>query len=91
MTDDLIKRLQEADSVIDFGIEALWSVEHDRCIYEEETAEIVVQVEALDKLKQTITQAAAEIQRLRTRLAMNELVRQSEELGLYELDADDAG
>jgi hypothetical protein len=36
-------------------------------------------------------EAADEIERLRTRLAMNELVRQSEELGLYELDADDAG
>jgi hypothetical protein len=33
--------------------------------------------------------AADEIERLRTRLAMKELVRQSEELGLYELDADD--
>jgi hypothetical protein len=91
MTDDLIKRLQEADSVIDFGIEALWSVEHDRCIYDEETAEIVAQVEALDKLKQTIAEAADEIERLRRELAMLRLVRQSEELGLYEQDANDAG
>jgi cell division protein FtsB len=69
MDDDLIKRMQEADSVIDFGIQALWSVEHDRCIYDEETAEIVAQVEALDKLKQTIAEAAAEIQHLRQQQA----------------------
>ena len=36
-------------------------------------------------------EAADEIQRLRRELAMLRLVRLSEELGLYELDADDAG
>ena len=34
--------------------------------------------------RQITLDAADEIQRLRTRLAMNELVRLSEELGLYE-------
>jgi len=93
MTEDIRDRLLSDRMAIDHGIEALWSVEHDRCIYDEETAEIVARVYALKRLNQTILEAVDHIDRLRTRLAMNELVRLSEELGLYEgqetVEADD--
>jgi hypothetical protein len=41
--------------------------------------------------RRLMIEAADEIERLRRELALLRLVRQSEELGLYELDADDAG
>jgi hypothetical protein len=40
--------------------------------------------------RQITLEAADEIQRLRRELALLRMVRLSEELGLYELDADDA-
>jgi len=75
MSDDLIKRLQEVEAKLCWAC-GEWDMEED------------CECQAIRPL---LDEAAAEIQRLRTRLAMNELVRQSEELGLYELDADDAG
>jgi len=74
MNDDLIKRLQEAEA------KECWACGE----YEiEDDCEC-------QTIRPLLDEAAAEIKRLRTRLAMNELVRLSEELGLYELDADDA-
>jgi uncharacterized coiled-coil protein SlyX len=91
MDDDIRDRLLSDRTAIEYGIEAIRLVEHDRCIYDEEYAETQAQVDALERLNQTIIETVDHIDRLRTKLALGELVRLSEELGLYELDADDVG
>jgi hypothetical protein len=91
MDDDIVDRLLSFGPSIENAIHAIFLWDQDYCISDEDHAESDADTEAMRNLGETIIEAAAEIQRLRTRLAMKELVRQSEELGLYELDADDAG